>query len=183
MAQSAHAKPGKDEGAFNMWFGQISAAGTLLHFNDEGSPYRFSLGAGRPFFLNDLSVMANLVYSYYNVNEVADKNPSPDVKGGNSHSLGLDLLLRWTFLKKPHASYYVEAGSGFQTMQSGPPFPADGSDENFTVLLGPGVLVPTGVANRLRFSLQWFHISNANLFPNNSGYDGLQLTVGLEWAL
>lgn len=133
LVQQAHGKSEKDGDAFSSWFGHMSAAGPVLHFNDEGSPYRFALGVGHPVFLNELSFIATAAYSYYDVNAVADNNPSLNVKGGNSHSLGLDLLLRWSFLQTPHASYHFEGGAGFQYMLTDPPFPADGSNENFTL--------------------------------------------------
>ena len=151
----------------------------MLHLNDEGSAYRLSLGAGRPVLLDRTSLMADLIFAYYDVNDTADKNPHRGITGGGSTSLGFDLLLRIECLK----SVYLEGGGGFQSMLSDPPFPADGSENNFTLFFGPGVLFPTGQRSRLSVSLQWFHISNAWLFNYNSGYDGVQLVIGSEWSL
>jgi hypothetical protein len=183
LVQHAYGETGIESDASKEWFGHMSTAGSVKHFNDEGAPYRLSIGAGHLAFSNDLSFMASVAYSYYDVNAVADNNPTPDLRGGNSHSLGFDLLMRWSFLQTLPVSCHIDGGAGFQSMLTDPPFPADGSKENFTLLFGPGVLIPTDIDNRLRVSLLWFHISNANLFPKNSGYDGLQLVVGFEWTL
>ena len=164
-------------------FGYTSLSGAVAHFNDEGTPSRLTIGAGQSLFERELAVMTGLVYSHYDVNAEADNNPSQSIKGGTSHSLGIDVMLRWSFMQTRYASYHIEGGGGFQYMLTNPPFPADGSDENFTLFFGPGTLIPTSANTRMRVALQWFHISNANLFANNSGYDGLQLVVGFEWGL
>jgi hypothetical protein len=128
FVSQAHAQSVEESDAGSEWFWHLSAAGSVIHLNDEGAPYRLSLGAGRPFYMDGLSIKANLVYSYYEVNEVADNNPSSDVVGGYSHSLGIDLLLRWSLSQTPSVSYYLEGGGGIQGLVSGPPFPADGSN-------------------------------------------------------
>ena len=170
-------------GAFNSWFIHASGAGTVLQLNDEGSPYRLSVGAGRPVLKNKLTLLLNGVYTFYDVNNVADNNPSPDVRGGHSHSLGLDLIVRKPYFQTPHMSCHFEGGAGLQWILTDPHFPADGSDGNFTALIGHGVLIPVNSDLRLCMTLEWFHISNANLLPNNSGYDGIQLLIGFEWGL
>ncbi len=164
-------------------FLHLSASVPAVPFNDEGDPYRLSLGVGHSVAPFDLTLLTNLVYSYYGVNAVADNNPSTDIEGGSSHSLGIDIALRKSFTTSEGFDYYYEGGGGFQSMLTNPPFPADGSDENFTLFFGPGIVIPAGDNKRVSASLQWFHISNANLFPDNSGYDGLQLLIGVEWPL
>jgi hypothetical protein len=172
----AHAEEPRRE----LWFLQAQAAATVLQINDEGSPYRFSLGAGRRF-TDHLDGMVDLVYTYYDVNAVRDRNPNVEVRSGTSSSAGFDLRLRHDLLKTGKIEWYISGLAGFQTMIDGPNFPADGSDENFTLGLGLGGRIP--IAERMRFTatLQWFHISNARLWPNNSGYDGLQLAISPEW--
>jgi hypothetical protein len=173
-----------DGRAFDSWFWHASAAGSVLHLNDEGDPYRISLGAGRPLPWERLSLIGKAVYSIYDVNAVADNNPSPNIRGGWSSSLGIDFALRIDSLYNVgHANVFFEGGAGFQVMLEDPPFPADGSKENFTLFAGPGVMIPLACGTRLGLSLQWFHISNANLFSNNSGYDGVQLVLATEWDL
>jgi hypothetical protein len=181
LTQQAYGEPGEDSETCDQRFTHLSAAASIFHFNDEGSPYRLALGIGCQNICNDLSLLLSTVYSYYEVNHVADNHPSPSVKGGTSHSLGVDLLLRWSLLQTPQVTYHFEFGAGFQSILRDPPFPADGSDENFTVLFGPGITIPAAIHKQLRLSLLWLHISNANLFPNNSGYDGIQLVMGYEW--
>jgi hypothetical protein len=168
---------------FDSWFWHASVGLPVMHLDDEGSPYRFSLGGGRPVLHDRVSLMADLVFAYYDVNQTADEHPRPGITGGKSASLGFDLLLRIEFLQTAHLDGYLEGGAGFQSMLSEPPFPADGSDENLTLFAGPGILIPMGERSRLTLSLQWFHISNAWLFSNNSGYDGIQLVLGPEWSL
>lgn len=169
--------------SFNPAFWHVSASVPVVHFNDEGDPYRLSLGIGHAVVPYNLTLLTNVVYAYYDVNAVADKNPSADLKGGHSHSLGIDIALRKSFTTAKRIDYYYEGGGGFQVMIAKPPFPADGSDENFTVFLGSGIMFPAGSQKRVSASLQWFHISNAGLFPDNSGYDGLQLIIGFERSL
>lgn len=178
--QGAGAEPHRDVARTERLFWQVTAAGTLVHFNDEGAPYRLSLGAGYPL-AGHLSLIGSLVYAHYHVNAIADVNPEVPVEGGQSHSLGVDLHLRWTFREVRRARYFLEGGAGLQVMLDDPPFPADGSHENFTLLLGPGVLLPLAEDRRLRASVQWFHLSNGDSFGQNSGYDGLQLAIGFEW--
>lgn len=165
---------------FTAWFWHASAAGSVYHLNDEGSPYRFSLGAGHPVVTKHIILMADLVYTLYDVNANADNNPGQDVQGGLSSSLGFDLLLRLNLVRTARAALYLEGGGGFQVMVDDPPFPADGSEENFTLFGGPGISLPTWERSRLTVSVQWFHISNGNLIANNSGYDGVQLVLGTE---
>lgn len=172
----------QNEGTFSDWFWHATGSVPAAHFNDEGSPYRFALGAGRSGVADHLSLMANLVLGVYDVNAVADNNPSQNVKGGYSSSLGFDLLARWDLERIGNFNCYLEGGAGFQNMLGNPRFPADASNQNFTLFVGPGVYIPTGTRSRLSVSIQLFHISNADLFENNSGYDGLQLKCGSEWS-
>lgn len=173
----------KEEEAFDGWFWHITAGLPVYRLNDEGYPYRFAIGGGHPVLHERIALMAHLVLGYYDVSGTADKNPRPDISGGSSTSLGLDLRLRIDLFWTAGLSGYLEGGGGFQTMLGDPPFPADGSDNNLTLFVGPGVAVPVGSRTRLTLSVQYFHISNAWLFESNSGYDGLQLIFGPEWSL
>jgi hypothetical protein len=166
---------------FSDWFWRVRAGSSVLHMNDEGDPYRFGAGRGHSFAGGRFSLMGDLVYSYYDVNAVADEHKDENVKGGRSTSLGFDLNLRCNVLEKRAATGFFEGGIGFQSMLTSPTFPADGSYQNFTLFAGPGIQFPIGTRTRLAISLQWFHISNAWLFSSNSGYDGIQLVLAPEW--
>ena len=162
------------------WFATAQAAGTVYHLNDEGDPYRVGAGIGYSFS-DRIDGALDLVYGYYEVNAVKDRNPDIPVESGRSQSLGVDLRLRLRTLTTGKVDWYLQGGAGMQTMVANPPFPADGSGENFTLMLGPGCLVRFGERFRIATTVQWFHISNARLQPNNSGYDGIQLVVSPEW--
>ncbi len=162
------------------WFATAQVAGTVFHLNDEGNPYRLSAGVGCSFS-DRIDGALDLVFGYYEVNAVKDRNPNVEVRSGRSESLGLDARLRLRALTTGRVDWYVQGGAGIQTMLSSPPFPADGSEANFTLMLGPGCLVRFGSRFRVATTVQWFHISNARLQPNNSGYDGIQLVVSPEW--
>lgn len=177
----ARADP-SEQNPFNDWFWRVRAGGSVAHMNDEGDPYRFGAGLGHSFAGERFALMGDLVYSYYDVNAVADEHAEQNVKGGRSSSLGLDVSLRCNVLEKRTASGFLEGGMGFQSMLTSPTFPADGSYQNFTMFAGPGIQFPIGTRTRLAISMQWFHISNAWLFSSNSGYDGIQLVLSSEWA-
>lgn len=160
---------------------RLYGSGALISLNDEGTPYRLGLGVGCPVWDERVWLISDLVYSRYDVNAVADEHPSDDVEGGSSSSLGVDLSLRCELFRGKHVTGFVCGGGGFQNMLESPPFPADGSERNFTLFCGPGLLIPVGERSRFALSLRYFHISNAWLFDKNSGYDGVLLVVGSEW--
>lgn len=60
--------------------------------------------------------------------------------------------------------------------------PANGTHANF--LVSPGLqwesALRTGRA-RWHVGLRWFHLSNADVFGRNAGYDGLSLRLGRSW--
>lgn len=177
----AMAEP-EENGAFDGAFWHLYAAGSVIHLNNEGNPYRFGLGLGYPVLGNRVFLVGDLVYSYYEVNAVADEHPEPEVKGGASSSLGADFSLRYEVLQVKRITCFAEGGIGFQSMLGSPTFPADGSHQNFTLFGGPGILISCGERFRLGVALRWFHISNAWLFSSNSGYDGVQLVLTPEWS-
>jgi hypothetical protein len=94
----------------------------------------------------------------------------------------VDLTMRFRMAAVRRGSLFALGGGGIQTMVDSPHFPADGSEKNFTLSVGIGALVP--VARRLRLSLdvRAFHISNSNVWRNNSGYDGIQVVLSPEWS-
>ena len=141
-------------------------------FADEGDPYRLSLGVGWPL-RPDLSLFADGVGSYIDVNDFEG------AEGGITYGIGLDLSLRWLRPLSEGIGLYMEGGGGLQ--QTFPDsFVAPGTHFNFTILAGAGVHQELSSDWALTIGLRYIHMSNANLLPDNNGYDGVSLLGGVE---
>jgi hypothetical protein len=149
-------------------FVQVHASGPVYNFGDEGRQSRFAVGACAasrgPLSLH-LDAVVSPIEAFDHI-----------VGGGRAVGLGIDGILRWRPGAQP--AWFVEAGGGFQ-YAIGSSFPADGTHFQFTVIGGVGRSFGLGSGRTLDVGLRWFHISNANLLPSNSGYDSIQLTVGV----
>lgn len=139
-------------------------------FADEGDPYRLSLGLGREL-RSDLALWGDLVASYIDANDFVG------AAGGITYALGADVSLRWTRPLASPAGLYLEAGLGAQNAFPDS-FVASGTHFNFTILLGAGLDGPTVGGWVPSLGLRYLHMSNANLLPNNHGYDGVSLLAG-----
>lgn len=158
-----------DTGCGGARFVQAHLSGPVYNFGDEGYQYRFALGACAAS-RGPLSLQFDVVASSI------DAYPHTGVGGGRALGLGVDGVLRWRL--GAERRWFAEAGGGMQ-YAIGSSFPADGTHFQFTVIGGLGRSVDLGRGRTLDVGLRWFHISNANLLPSNSGYDSIQLTVGL----
>lgn len=72
----------------------------------------------------------------------------------------------------------IDFGLGY----AGRSLPANGTNMNF--LVSPGFVWETrSAAGRpgWHLGLRWFHLSNADLFGRNAGYDGITLRLGRAW--
>lgn len=109
-----------------------------------------------------------------------DAYPRGDLSGGSGVSFGTDLSFQWRHAYGNTLTPYYEMGGGIQ-YTLGTPFPADGSRFMFTINVGAGLLIPLRPNLRLNAAIRYLHVSNANVVRKNSGYDGLQLFIGLRW--
>jgi hypothetical protein len=147
---------------------QVHASGPVHNFGDEGRQSRLAVGACVAAY-GSLSLQLDGVVSPI---EAFDHI----VGGGRAVGLGVDAILRWW--PGGQRAWFAEAGGGLQ-YAVGSSFPADGTHFQFTVIGGVGRSFGLGAGRTLDVGLRWFHISNANLLPSNSGYDSIQLTVGI----
>jgi hypothetical protein len=154
-------------------FVQLHASGPLYNFGDEGEQYRLGAGLCAARF-GAVSLQLDGVLSPIRA------LPHQGAGGGRAVGLGVDAVLRWRL--GAQRLWFAEAGGGLQ-YAIGPSFPADGTHFQFTVIGGVGRSVAIGPGRTIDVGLRWFHISNANLLPGNSGYDSIQLTVGVTLPL
>ncbi|MFZ4760897.1 MAG: acyloxyacyl hydrolase [Burkholderiaceae bacterium] len=149
-------------------FVQARLAGPLHNFGDEGNQVSLALGACAAT-RGPLSLQFDAVLSGI------DAFPHAGVGGGRALGVGVDGVLRWRLFDERR--WFVEAGGGLQ-YAIGSSFPADGTHFQFTAIGGVGRTFELGAQRSLQVGVRWFHISNANLLPSNSGYDALQLVIG-----
>jgi long-subunit fatty acid transport protein len=81
---------------------------------------------------------------------------------------GIDLTLRWHFLRDGDWSLYLDGGGGFQ--QADTDFPSD-SHYNFRTFLGAGGTYRVGESWHLMGGIRYLHVSNAATTDNNDGGD------------
>jgi hypothetical protein len=161
-----------DAGCGGQRFVQAHASGPVYNFGDEGNQVRFALGACA-------ASRGPLSLQFDGVLSAIDAATHTGSGGGRALGVGVDALLRWRAGEARR--WFVEAGGGVQ-YAIGVSFPADGTHFQFTVIGGVGRSIAIGAGRSLDVGLRWFHISNANLLPSNSGYDSLQLTVGMTFG-
>jgi len=161
-----------DAGCGGRRFVQAHTSGPVYNFGDEGEQVRFALGACA-------ASRGPLTLQFDGVVSAIDAAMHIGSGGGRAVGVGVDALLRWRLGEARR--WFVEAGGGVQ-YAVGVSFPADGTHFQFTVISGVGRSLDLGGGRSLQLGLRWFHISNANLLPSNSGYDSLQLTVGLSFG-
>jgi len=92
-------------------------------------------------------------------------------------AVAADLILRWYPVRlDSRIEPYFEAALG--PCWSSEPVPAAGTQVNFLVQGGAGLLLRTGTRWSTVVGWRWFHLSNANLGENNPGVNFSFLLVG-----
>ncbi len=132
------------------------------------------IGGGVSYFMiDDLSLELELNGMYFS--QIDD-----DAVG-----LNLVLLFRWHFIAKEKWSLYFDIGAGLLGTTAHvpgvePDEPSGGSSFNFTPQSGFGFTVE--VAENMRFfaGARVYHISNAQIYPNNPGRDNLFFYAGVS---
>ncbi|MHC5023663.1 MAG: acyloxyacyl hydrolase [Planctomycetota bacterium] len=105
-----------------------------------------------------------------------------DQKGPDAAAVNVALLLRWYCYEQEDWSLYFDAGAGVMMATNEVPNddPDNGSNFNFTPQAGMGVSIALDGEKRLMLGARWHHISNANLYEENSGRDSIMGYVGLS---
>jgi len=140
----------------------------------EGHPWRAMYGLcvaqkGR------FSLHQDWIVSYLDV------QPMAGAPGGDGVSFGTDFSVQWRHRTGVSFTPYYELGTGVQ-YAAGTPFPAHGSRWTFTINAGAGLLIPVTSKRQLNIALRYLHMSNANVLPNNAGYDAFHVLVGVRWG-
>jgi hypothetical protein len=110
-----------------------------------------------------------------------DVQPVAGAPGGDGVSFGTDFSVQWRHQPGVSFTPYYELGTGIQ-YAAGTPFPAHGSRWTFTINAGAGLLIPVTPTRQLNIALRYLHMSNANVLPNNAGYDAVHFVVGVRWG-
>jgi hypothetical protein len=96
--------------------------------------------------------------------------------GGGFSPLGV----KWNFAPRPRYRPYVEFNGGAMVTQKNVP-PGRTSSFNFTIGLGPGVMIALHGNQVLSIGLRYWHLSNANMGTSNPAFNGVQIVVGYHW--
>jgi len=141
---------------------------------DDGEIVGGRLGLGY-YFDDDWSINVELVGAYIDVQN------NGGAQGDQALAGGLDLMLRWHFLKDAHNkwSIYMDGGCGF--IYSSDSFPANGTNNNWTPQLGVGGTLHITDNTHFMGGVRWWHASNARRHgvDRNPTYDSIMIYTGL----
>lgn len=158
-----------DPFAAGRWVSPFYVSGAI---GNEGQLIQVHVGLGY-YILNRLSLNFEAVGGY------ADADDQPTAVGGDSATVGFDLLARWHVLVGPNWSVYLDGGAGLR--QFGPrSYPAAGTHFNFTPQAGAGATLRLNHDLWLMGGARWLHISNADIDgeDQNPGDDAVQVYLG-----
>lgn len=156
----------------------------LADFGDDGEPYRFTLAlpggedvVTRLLFATEarwtLSTGYARVRDSYDAGTGVFKNP-----GGRAALFGAARQFRWHPPRGTSATVprlVIEFGVHYATHR----FPADGTRLSLLLVTGlEWTWRSRAAGTEWTAALVWPHLSNANLFQRNAGYDGLALRFG-----
>jgi hypothetical protein len=164
-AEQAGANPLFDAGS---WIFQTYGSASIN--DNDGVLYLSHTGAGY-FVVDNLSL---------NLELVAGGIDSKDRREDDGYALGLDLLVRWHFLRDADDwSLFLEGGAGLFRTEN--PFPAGGTHQNFTPQGGLGGMARLFDNVYLMGGIRWHHISNARRrgINRNPGFDAPMFYVGV----
>ena len=141
---------------------------------DFASDEFYLLGGGVSYFV------ANDISFNFELNGLAVQQLDDDALG-----LNLAFLVRFHFFKRPRWTVYADLGAGILGTTADVPGPTPekpegGTKFNFTPQLGLGFTYQLEPDLQLMVGARWYHISNANLWPNNPGRDSLFLYCGVS---
>ncbi len=168
----------------------IAFDGSLWDSSNDGRPYRLSLlqpatpdPLGRLFRVTDQQWTASLGYAVVK-EKIARGDGRLIASGGESLMFGVGRQWRWalpaaTQVRDWRAHLSIELGINYADDS----LPSDGTHVNFPVVPGIDWSKAYADGTRWSFGVRWFHLSNANLLPGNSGYDGLvfRISRSFDW--
>jgi hypothetical protein len=96
--------------------------------------------------------------------------------GGGLSPLGL----KWNFAPRGRYRPYIEFNGGAMFTQKNVP-PGRTSSFNFTIDVGPGVMIALPRNQALSVRLQYWHLSNADMGHANPQFNTIELVVGYHW--
>ena len=100
-------------------------------------------------------------------------------QGEDAIAFNATVQLRWHFIHEDTWSMFMEGGGGL--MRSSDNVPTNGSEFNFTILLGTGFSFDAGNNNRWLVGARWHHISNANTYSSNPSRDSIMFWAGISF--
>lgn len=162
---------------------RLNVAYPIWNISTEGSPLLVSIEKELGEWRN-LNWLAETGLTFININDiVGSRNQGEFVSGGQGYGAFFNLIIREPVVTRDAFILFADIAGGIH--YSNQSFPADGSHLNFT-LIGGFLLQLQGdswLARDWQLGLSWLHISNANLLPDNSGYDGLliKLSRSFRW--
>lgn len=176
------ALPGRAaEAVAPVWFVEAGA----WDISDDGLPYR--IGALLPSRHDPLSRWTGareprwvLALGYARVPDIYDDGTGR-LSGAGGDGLLLGAAREWAWALPGIArdlSVAIDLGLSYATKS----LPANGTNWNFIV--SPGFTWERAARDGRavwHVGLRWFHLSNADLFGRNAGYDGLSVRVGRSW--
>ena len=167
QAPAQEVSPPAQRHGFDAGTWAIYGYGSATVGSDQGEVYEAHVGVSW-YFIDNLSINFGGFGGY--VNGDGDDNGS---------SLGMELLLRWHFLRRESGSLYLDGGSGIIWTED--PFPDGGTHQNFTPQTGIGTTARIDENLHLIGGVRWYHISNASKsgLDRNPGYNAAQLYVGV----
>lgn len=159
-AEKAAAPANVGGAAFREGSWVFQAYGLATVSGSNGDIYSGKIGGGYHFLTDGFSFNVELTGAFMSAD---DRPPSAGgtLTGYDSGAGGLDLVLRYHFLRRQDFSIYVELGGGFLISEF--EFPANGTHFNFTPTAGMGFTYRVYENVRLMAGARWYHLSNAGI--------------------
>ena len=162
-----------DKGSWKLQFTSSYISSSNTGFDDGSAKGgQAAVGAGY-YFLDNVGAYVDLVgYG------LSQDEPDVDAWGG-----GLNLLLRWHFLRGQHWSVYADGGTGI--VQFNEDFPAGGTQFNFIERVGLGASFRLDTNLHLIGGVRYLHLSNARIRgrDENPAMDSVEGYIGLMFDL
>lgn len=172
-------KPANNAGeAFREGSWVFQAYGLATIAGEGGDVYAGKIGGGYHFLTDGFSFNVELTGAFMSA-EDRPAGSSGTLTGYDSGAGGLDLFLRYHFLRRPDWSIYVELGGGMLISEY--EFPANGTHFNFTPTAGVGFTYRVYENVRLMAGARWYHLSNAGIegTERNPSLDAAALYAGI----
>jgi hypothetical protein len=120
--------------------------------------------------------------SHIDVNDIADSHVTGGfVEGTETFATHSGITARRPLIAGLRFALHADFAAGIYYAEKS--FPADGSHLNFSLQAGfeSSWKAAHGDDTAWILGLRWMHVSNANILPRNSGYDGLFVRFGRRW--